>query len=48
MDLGLLKWLKETRFYERIKKKILYRHTCSLCGGKVCVKKKGRVYEFFG
>ena len=21
MDLGLLKWLKETRFYERIKKK---------------------------
>ena len=45
MDLGLLKWLKETRFYERIKKKILYRH--ALCAeGRFVLRRKEEFMNF--
>ena len=42
--LGLLKWLKETCFYERKKKIIIKAWT--LHERKVHIKKKGRAYEF--
>ena len=44
MVLGLLKWLKETRFYER-KKNILIK-TWTLHERKVHIKKNWRFYEF--
>ena len=44
MVLGLLKWLKETRFYERQKKIIVI--TWTLHERKVHAKNKGEVYEF--
>ena len=44
MVLGLLKWLNETRFYER--KKTIIIKTWILDERKVHIKKKGRVYEF--
>ena len=44
MVLGLLKWLKDTRFYERKKKK--YHKNIPFHERKVHIKNKGRVYEF--
>ena len=44
MVLGFLKWLKETRFYER--KETIIIKTWILDERKVHIKKKGRVYEF--
>ena len=46
MILGLLKWLKETRFYER-KNEIMIK-TWTLYERKAHIKKKQRVYEFLG
>ena len=44
MVLGFLKWLKETRFYER--KETIIIKTWILDERKVHIKKKRRVYEF--
>ena len=44
MVLGLLKWLKETSFFER-KKEIIIK-TWTLHERKVHIKERGRVYEF--
>ena len=44
MVLGLLKWLTETSFYERMKEIII--KTWTLLVKKVYIKKKGRMYEF--
>ena len=44
MVLSLLKWLKETRFYER-KNEIIIK-IWTLHERKVHIKKEGRVYEF--
>ena len=44
MLLGLLKWLKETSFYDR-KKKIIIK-TWTLHERKVHFDKKGRIYDF--
>ena len=44
MILGLLKWLKETSFFER-KKEIIIK-TWTLHERKIHIKKRGRVYEF--
>ena len=46
MVLDLLKWLKETSFYE--KKKNYYKNMNFWTKGKFIFKKKVRVYEFFG
>ena len=44
MVLALLKWLEETRFYER--KKEIFIKAWTLHERKVHIKKKGRVYNF--
>ena len=44
MVLDLLKWLKETSFYER--KKEIITKTWTLHKKKIYIKKRGRVYEF--
>ena len=44
MELGLLKWLKETCFYERKKEIII--NTWTLNKEKVHIKKKRRAYAF--
>ena len=46
MVLDLLKWVKETSFYEK-KKKIIIKGS-TLHKRKVHIKKKEIVYEFFG
>ena len=46
MVLDLLKWLKETSFYE--KKKEIIKKTWTLHKTKVNMKKRERFYEFFG
>ena len=45
MVLGLLKWLKETSFYDR-NKVIIIKHELSTKGKFILRRKKGRVYEF--
>ena len=45
MVLYLLKWLKETSFYE---KEIKYKKHQLLHKKKVHIKEKERAYEFFG
>ena len=44
MVLDLLKWLKETSFYE--KKKEIFIKTWTFHKRKIDIKKKERVYEF--
>ena len=46
MALGLLKWLKETPFYERIKKNLLEKH--ELCTeGKFVLRRKEEFMNFW-
>ena len=46
MFLDLLRWLKETSYYE--KKKEIIKKAWTLHKGKVHIKKRERVYELFG
>ena len=46
MVLDLLKWLKETIFYKKSKKLSKNMNFCTK--GKFILKKKERVYEFYG